>query len=355
MFVSKLMFRAMLAELERRGLKSDTLIPDVTVPQGDFEVPGSWRGHSQDAGVRRREVELLVERAMRQSADPALGLSLGQRAPESMLHVLGHLVLTCNTLREVFAVLQRYATLMLGGMEWYLAERGDVAVFGFSRPEASADTARFFADWLLAFALRIGRQYARDPRGAPLELSLAHPAPTYAQTYRQVFGCPVYFDRPSYGLTFPRVLLDRQQAHADPVLSAVLRQTADDLHRQITGASSFAERVRHALRYEQDLVNMDFDRLASRWGMTRRTLRRRLSAEGQSLSELLDEACCQQAKEELRRQDESIKEIAERLGYSETSAFHRAFKRWTGQTPSEYRANPGVHVAQAVTSGSHDA
>ena len=117
------------------------------------------------------------------------------------------------------------------------------------------------------------------------------------------------------------------------MLSAVLRETADNLHRQSTGASSFAERVRHALRYEQDLVNVNFDRLASRWGMTRRTLRRRLSAEGQSLSDLLDEACCRQAKEELRRQDESIKEIAERLGYSETSAFHRAFKRWTGQTP----------------------
>ncbi len=330
MFVSRLMVRALVAELESRGLKPSLLVPDPTLLLGE---------HSPTApGLRGREVEILIERAIKQSGDPALGLSLGQRAPEAMLHVLGHLLLTCSTIREAFAVFQRYATLMLGGMEWYLAERGNVAVFGFSKPGLNDDASRFWAEWLLCFALRVGRQYVREAKGTPIEITLAHPIPAYGEHYAKVFGCPVHFGHPSYGLSFPRELLDRKKPHADPMLAAVLRETAETLHRQSIGASSFSERVRHVLRYEQDLVNVDFDRLAARWGMTRRTLRRRLSAEGQSLSDLLDEACCRQAKEELRRQDESIKEIAERLGYSETSAFHRAFKRWTGQTPTEYRA-----------------
>ena len=331
MFVSRLMVQAMLAELRVRGLKPNHLVPDFTPLPGE-QLPSA-------PGLKGREMELLVERALRQSGDHSLGLAMGQRTPETMLHVLGHLLLTCGTVREAFDVLQQYAALMLGGMEWSLVERGTVAVFGFSKPAvASDDVARFWGDCVLAFALRVGRQYARDPAASPNEVHLAHPAPAYAQDYAKVFGCPVRFDQPSYAIVFPRVLLDLRQPHADPMLSAVLRETADNLHRQTTGTGSFAERVRHALRYEHDLVNVDFDRLASRWGMTRRTLRRRLSAEGLSLSDLLDEACCRQAKEELRRQDESIKEIAERLGYSETSAFHRAFKRWTGQTPTEFRA-----------------
>jgi AraC-like DNA-binding protein len=336
MFVSRLMVQAMLAELQARGLKPTNLVPDFTPLQGE-QLPAA-------PGLRGRDMELLVERAIRQSGDQSLGLAMGQRTPETMLHVLGHLLLTCGTVREAFGVLQQYANLMLGGIEWYLAERGAVAIFGFSKPAVSDEAARFWGDWVLAFALRVGRQYARDPKAAPSEVHLAHSAPSYAHDYAKVFGCPVRFDQPNYAIVFPRALVDRRQPHADPMLSAVLRETADNLHRQSTGASSFAERVRHALRYEQDLVNVDFDRLASRWGMTRRTLRRRLSAEGQSLSDLLDEACCRQAKEELRRQDESIKEIAERLGYSETSAFHRAFKRWTGQTPTEFRAD----VAEAA-------
>lgn len=339
MFVSRLMVRALVAELSSRGLNPSRLVLDPELLSGE-SLPSA-------PGLRGREVELLVERAIRQSSDPALGLHLGQRAPETMLHVLGHLLLTCSTIRESFGVFQRYGTLMLGGMEWYLAERGNVAVFGFSKPGLNEEASRFWADWLLSFAMRVGRQFSRgDCKSGLIDVTLAHARPAYADVYVSVFGCPVHFDHPSYGLSFPRELLDRAKPHADPMLSAVLRETAETLYRQSMGESSFAERVRHALRYEQDLVNVDFDRLASRWGMTRRTLRRRLSAEGHSLSDLLDEACCRQAKDELKRQDESIKEIAERLGYSETSAFHRAFKRWTGQTPTEYRAHAGAVSAE---------
>ncbi len=333
MFVSRLMLRALVAELENQGLNPRHLVLDTDLLSGEPTPCGP--------GLRGREVEILIERAIKQSADPALGLNLGQRAPETMLHVLGHLLLSCSTLREAFGVFQRYATLMLGGMEWYLAERDGLATFGFSKPNLNEQAARFCSELVLCFALRVGRKCTRETtNGAQVEVSLAHSRPPYAERYLKAFGgADVRFDQPSYGISFPRSMLDRAMPHADPMLAAVLRDTAEALYRQSTGESSFAERVRHVLRYEQDLVNVDFDRLAARWGMTRRTLRRRLSAEGISLSDLLDEACCRQAKEELSRQHESIKEIAERLGYSETSAFHRAFKRWTGLTPSEYRAN----------------
>jgi AraC-like DNA-binding protein len=322
------MLQAILAELERRGIRTEQVLP---------ELPALAEREHQLTALRGREVELLVERAIAAARDPGLGLTLGQQVPETMLHVLGHLLLTCGTLREAFEVVRKYAGLLMGGVDWYMSERDQTATFGFARPNLSAETTRFWADWALTLALRVGRYYSQEPTGAPHELLLAHAAPTYADAYRQVFGCAVHFNQPSYGVVFPRSLLDHKQPHSDARLTAVLRETADMLQREATNTSSYAERVRYALRYERDLVNVDFDSLASRWGMTRRTLRRRLSAEGKSFSELLEEACCSIAQEQLRDPQGSIKEIAERLGYSEASAFFRAFKRWTGQTPTAYR------------------
>jgi AraC-like DNA-binding protein len=339
MFVSKLIVRSLLAELEARGVRAAEVVADP-------ELFGDAQAWSCSA-LHGPEVDRLIARALRVSNDPGLGLTLGQQVPENALRVVGHLLLASGTLREAFAAFRKYSEILLGCFDWYLAEHDRLATFGFARPDAEADTRRFWAEWLLSLALRVGRRYAGDACAAPHELLLAHPAPSYAERYHQLFGCEVHFDQPAYGIVFHRSLLDRRQPHADEVLTAVLREAAEALHRQATGEGSFAERVRLALRYESDLVNLDFQGLAARWGVTRRTLRRRLSEEGVSLSELVEEACCRQAQELLRRPDESIKEIAAHLGYSEVSAFHRAFKRWTGLTPAAYRLRAWREASQA--------
>jgi AraC-like DNA-binding protein len=95
--------------------------------------------------------------------------------------------------------------------------------------------------------------------------------------------------------------------------------------------------VRVLLAYQSDLANFDPDTFATQLGLNRRALRRRLAAERATLADLVDEARCRRACDELRRPDRNIKEISERLGYSEPSAFHRAFRRWTGQSPAQYR------------------
>jgi AraC-like DNA-binding protein len=90
--------------------------------------------------------------------------------------------------------------------------------------------------------------------------------------------------------------------------------------------------------------------VARSFGLTLRTLRRRLANEGHSLSELFDEARCRVACGALTREEVSLSEVAEMVGFSEVSAFFRAFRRWTGRTPGEYRRESGSHAGPAFRS-----
>lgn len=329
MCISRLLIQSVTAELRERGIDPHPLFDDL-----DTLLTGPSLSSS---GVGPRQVEIAVERLCAHVGDPGFGLVLGAEAPDTMLHVIGHLMLTCETVLDRFRVFERYAPLFIHGIDWHFEERETDAVFGFSSPPVGPQAARFIAEWILVFALKVGRAQARQPRAAPQELRLAHSAPSYAHRYAEMFGCPVRFDQPLYSVVFTRNLSERRQPHADAMVAAALREVADGLYREAIGAASFVERVRHQIWTLPSLAEVDCDAVSRELGLSPRSLRRRLTDEGHSLSGLLEEARCRRAREELQICDESIDAIAERLGYADTSSFHRAFKRWTGQTPFDYR------------------
>ncbi|MET0339486.1 MAG: AraC family transcriptional regulator [Polyangiales bacterium] len=327
MTISIVVVRGILSELRSRGLDTDVLL--------------QRSGLSGERLLDIREtltVEesiVLVEQAMDMTGDPGLGLSLGANVPENMLQVFGHLILSHSTIRQAFTALRRYAALVIEGPTWNLIEQGDVALFTFEPSIQLGDVTRFCAECTLALSARIGSHFT-TPQRALREVRFQHPQPAYAERYAEVFDCPVSFGREVNALVFTRELLDVPQMHADDTLRQVLRETADRLLHERAQSRSVTERVRTLLRYEQDLSRVDVNRLARHVGLSPRALRRRLGSEGSPLSALLDEARCRVACHELRRPESTIKETAELLGFSEPSAFHRAFKRWTGRTPAEY-------------------
>ncbi|MFT3926819.1 MAG: AraC family transcriptional regulator ligand-binding domain-containing protein [Myxococcales bacterium] len=302
-----------------------------------------WLRHSQASfgpGLHGREVDELVTRMLDGSANPALGLALGEHGSMSMLHVVSHLMVTCRTLGDALSVLPEYAQLLLGGFDFQLEQAEDTSWFGFAPPSATEATARFWSDFMLAFTLRVTRLYMGPARSGVRELWLAHPQPEYSDEYTRMFGCPVRFDQPRYGFALPSECLAFLQPHADASLEAVLRAMARKQRNTLLDGDALLQGLRHALREEADLTEVDFERLARRLGTTKRVLCKRLALEGRSCGDLLDEARCQRALIDLQ-ENIRIDEIAEKLGFSKRSSFHRAFKRWTGKTPNQYRGKRG--------------
>jgi AraC-like DNA-binding protein len=277
----------------------------------------------------------VIERAIALTCDPGLGLSMGIHAPESMLQILGHLMVSCRTPREAFSAFERYAPLLADSVRYTLHEEGEQARFTYHCPVPLGDTSRFAAEFVLVTAQRIAKHFVSDGTLHASAVLFEHPRPEYAHRYERVFECPIHFEQQVSGLLFPRSVLDATQLHADAAVNTALRDMAERMYQEIDEPSTVSERIRELLRYESTLAVVDIGKLARGLGLTPRSLRRRLAAEGASLTALVDQARCRLACEELRRNG-SIKAIAERVGFSEPSAFHRAFKRWTGQTPLAY-------------------
>ena len=265
---------------------------------------------------------------------------MGASDTESTFQLYGHLLRVQPTLREAFATHIRYASLVARGPRWSLVEHGELAYYNVTPTLRPGAYRRFMMDYAITASARLCRSFFPRPPSDGTNLQAVHfqhAMPSYADKYKKYFRCPVAFEQTTNAIVFPRELLDRPQIHADPTMNRLLREAAERLIQGQAREETLNERVRLLLRYSVDLQHITAERVARCFGLTLRTLRRRLANEGHSLSELIDEARCRIACDALLREEVVLSEVAEQVGFSEASAFFRAFKRWTGRTPGEYR------------------
>ncbi|MFS8070938.1 MAG: helix-turn-helix domain-containing protein, partial [Byssovorax sp.] len=162
------------------------------------------------------------------------------------------------------------------------------------------------------------------------------PAPRDTRAIEAFFKAPVRFASAESQLILEAATLATPLLKADPDLAAFFALRADDLLERHS-AEGLAQRLRALLEGELGRVLPTLETAATRLGVSARTLRRRLQEEGTTFQDTLDETRCELAKRHLGEDKLALGEVAFLLGFSEPSAFHRAFKRWTGQTPLSYR------------------
>jgi len=172
-----------------------------------------------------------------------------------------------------------------------------------------------------------------------MRVAFMHPRPKDVTTHARLFRAPFAFDAEANRLTFKAALLETPLLTANPDLHAMLVRHADGMLAELPASDGYVDRARHAVAQSVRTGDAAGARaIASRLNTSARTLQRALAAEGTSLRVLVREARRELALRELERGTLSIEEIGFLSGFENMSAFCRAFRKWTGTTPSAYRA-----------------
>jgi AraC-like DNA-binding protein len=346
MSISVVFVRSLVDELKRRGFDP---VPLLALAEIELASLGDIR-----SAIEPAQSELLIDGVIERTGDESIGLAIGANASGNSLQLFGHLLLAQPTIRAAFEVAQRYSALMATGPSWRLIEHDDVAIWGIVTALPPGRLARVFMDYAVAVTRRLGGPLF--PPGERLRaVWFQHEAPAYRARYAEIFPtCPVLFGQEVNGTVFARSFLDRQQSHADNTVATLLRESAEQLLREREHMTRLSAQVASFLRYRADLASVSLEQTARQLGIGARVLRRRLTEEGASFRGLVDDARRRVACEALLQSESSILHTAESLGFSEPSAFFRAFKRWTGLTPSQYRrTSMGETVPDAAVEPAH--
>lgn len=283
-----------------------------------------------DAFVAGAEVDRLLDERAERRGDRAFGLTLARAAVAQPLGLLSHLLWLSGTLGDALAHAVRYygAVSRRTQVTLEVDERGELAALR-RRPVAGVPCGAILTEF--AFASMVLRaRAATGGRFALRAIRFAHPAPAPVPAiYREVFGVPARFGADVDELRFARRELTRGLASADPITAAALEPSVAVLATPPTDLTARLQRV-----IAQDLAAPPtLAGAAARLGVSPRTLRRHLEREGASLRVVIDDVRRQHAALFLGR-GAAIKEVAMALGFSEPSAFSRAYKRWHGRPPS---------------------
>jgi AraC-like DNA-binding protein len=265
---------------------------------------------------------------------PALGLAIAQHIAPRHAGVMGYLGLSCDTLGEAFLRFDRYHRLVYDGNPATMAAHGDVVSLSWGVehgfPGQLAD------ETAIAAFMTLVRKLVDTPL-IPSSVNFVNPAPADLRPYTDFFQCPVTFGGNITYVTFPFSFLMYPIGHSDPGLRTLLESQAESLLRALPDSDGFDSALKDALvRCLHDGMPT-LQHVATRLAVSPRTLQRRLENMELSFQRLLDRTRAELARGYLLDGSLSLTEIALLLGYSEQSAFNRAFKRWTGQTPKTLR------------------
>lgn len=272
--------------------------------------------------------------AIRLSGDPLLALHIAEATPPGAFGIVEYVCRSAPTLRDALGQWCRFLGILDDAVEVGLVEsRGRWALRVITESEAPAPASH---ELCFALIVRHARTLVEGFRVA--EARFTHRATdSHAAQHRAYFEAPVCFGAEQTELVFETPALDAPLKTADPSLLAILLPTADEKRARTSPHPLFTDQVRRALRTALTNDDAQLDRVAKRLGMTGRSMQRRLKDEGTSFQNVRDDMRRELADRYLG-DGMSFAEIAFLLGFSEPSAFFRAFKRWTGLTPFERRA-----------------
>lgn len=311
-----------------RGVQPETLCRGLGFSIEDLSKPSTR--------VSYRQASLMIQRALAAIPDPALGLTLGVRGTLGSMGLVGHAMAMCKTLGDAMGLGLEH--LVLTGAVGYridLRAAGSLVWLELEHNFPDPEIQSFITEEAFSSTL----SYARALTGGVAQLTqidFVHAERGNAQFAHQVFGVPVKFGAPSNRFVFDASLLGLPVPTHHPLGLHQALELLENFSRQERAKDDLCSAVERAA-YKTLMQGITLEDVARELNMSGRTLRRRLSAGGMSFEALVENVRKTRALSLLTHSGVAVERIAIETGYSDVRNFRRAFKRWTGVSPSEYR------------------
>ncbi len=288
--------------------------------------------------ISYRQAIKVIRRALPSLPIDGVGLHMGSSQNGGNFGLLGLAMKTARTFGDAVRIGVDYQRNLGPLMTLTLHEQDDTLALVATAPEEADDVLPFLCEELFASILMLGRELAGDAF-SPLCVELAYPPPRYADQYRALFRCEVRFNQPRHAVVVDSRWMQLPFASYNPVTS---QQALALCHGQLAGQSRRGETTAAVERVLRPRLreNPQMSDVALAMHLSERTLRRQLADEDTSFSEVHDRMRTELALELLQNPELAIAAIGGQLGYNDAREFRRAFKRWTGQTPSQARTPP---------------
>ena len=274
--------------------------------------------------------------ALARADTPDFALHFARSIQPTNFGLLGYMAMNYRTIGECLQAIVKYQFLAGQGGDFALDDQGDLLALSYTPINPEHPVSPHRAAGLLAATVGFGRWLvgeAFNPRRGEFSLEIEGDG----EAYREYFNCPVSFGGPLNRLLFDRAVAELVIPNASEELLLLLSERANRLMDSLSQRSGIASRIASLLATQLGNTLPDKSLIAAQLGMSERTMQRRLQEEQTSYQEILDNTRHYLARELLRNTRVPLTDVALQLGFSEPSTFFRAFKKWEGMTPGQFR------------------
>ena len=321
----------MIAAAEALGLDGDALLAEVGLDRAGLADP--------ELRIPASQADALWQAIAARCDDPDLPLHAAERLPFGAYRVVDYLAAHAPSLGAALERVIAYFPLIDPRGRFVVEPHGEHRELAMRSTLPGGAIRRGAAEYTFA-ALVLRLRAGTGQPFVPTRVCFAAPAPASTRELARVFACPLEFDADRHSLWIAEADWQRPGLQADPALFAVLERHAAMLLAALPPASPRVAELRQAIAAELRAGEPTLAQVGKRLGMSGRTLQRRLDDERLRFGAVVDEVKAEVAKARLADPSLAICEIAFMLGFADQSAFTRAFKRWTGATPGQWRQRP---------------
>ena len=273
--------------------------------------------------------------------NPLIGLHVGEKIHPHDYGLLGQVMMNCSDIAEALERILSVEFIINNLFVSKVIKEGGFAINRIYSQQYEAENIRHIIEQDISALINIGlfvmnKDFTESNR--PIAIHFRHKPAGDIKEYERILKTKVLFEQEYNQAIFLPAILDAPIYNPNPRIARLLDEELQQLMREVENQDTLTLRLWRFFRSDQQASRLGIEEISKRFHITARTLQRRLQQEGTSFQDELKDYHSQQAQQLLNSKKLTISEIAFEMGFNDSSAFHKAFKRWTGQTPKEFQS-----------------